>query len=375
MTSRTHPALAPVLLKTGRTVATNALFWLMLSLIGAVGAYSDAMRSQHDIGFLYLFECWCWDYVPAFVLGLVLQLINNRWPDCCVSAPHVLIGYLAVVLLFLPVDLVFIAAHHLIDQGATVSPASAWARTLEMRRFTWFIELAWISGTYVTVVALCVWRRHRERERSWLQTEHDNVSLRLQNLRGQLEPHFMFNALNAISALVRQDDRALALKGIRQLSDLLRYALVVSEQKTVTLADELRFTRDYLALQRLRYRDRLRVHIEGDSGDLLGADCPPLLLQPLVENALRHGPDHPAGQLDIHMAFMADGDALCIRIVNPIMRAGPANPGSGTGLRNVQARLQIAYGDAAQLRAAAEGDRFVVEIRMPMETDGLEVAA
>lgn len=88
----------------------------------------------------------------------------------------------------------------------------------------------------------------------------------------------MFNALNAISALVRQDDRTLALKGIRQLSDLLRYALVASERASVTLADELQFTRDYLALQRLRYRDRLQVQIEGESGEVLGADCPPLLV-------------------------------------------------------------------------------------------------
>jgi len=375
MRSTTRPWLSPAVPQSVRIVASNALFWLALSLVGAIGSYSDAMRSHDDVGFLHLFKGWCWDHVPPCLLGIVLHLLNRRWPDCFVSAPRVVGGYLAVLLLFLPAELLFIAAHHLLAEGGTLSPASAWARVLEMRRFDWFTELAWTSGTYVAVVALCVWRRHRERERAWLQAERDNLGLRLQILRGQLEPHFMFNALNAISALVREDDRALALKGIRQLSDLLRYALASGERESVALADELRFTRDYLALQRLRYRDRLQVRIEGDSGEVLGADCPPLLLQPLVENALRHGLDRQAGGLDVHIAFTAVGDRLHIRIVNPLVSTAPANPGAGTGLRNVRARLQTAYGNAAQMQAAPDGERFVVEIRMPMEAGGFEVAA
>jgi LytS/YehU family sensor histidine kinase len=262
--------------------------------------------------------------------------------------------------------LLFIAAHHRLAEGAPLTFQLAWLRVLEMRRFSWFTELAWTSGTYVAVVALCVWRRHRQRERAWLQAERDNLSLRLQILRGQLEPHFMFNALNAISALVRSDDRALALAGIRRLSDLLRYALAASEREWVVLADELEFTRDYLALQRLRYGDRLQVRIDGDSTDVLNADCPPLLLQPLVENALRHGLDCHAGQGEVHIAFAARDHELSVRIVNPLVLNAPPNPGVGTGLRNVRARLHTAYGPSAQLRAEPEADRFVVEICIPM---------
>jgi len=104
------------------------------------------------------------------------------------------------------------------------------------------------------------------------------------------------------------------------------------------LADELQFTRDYLALQRLRYRDRLQVQIEGESGEALGAACPPLLLQPLVENALRHGLDRQAGRLDVHIGFIAKDDKLCVRIVNPLIGEGPANPGGGTGAGATTAR-------------------------------------
>jgi hypothetical protein len=353
-------------LQIGRIVVSNATFWLVLCLIGAVGSYSDALRSHDNISFIHLLESWCWDHVPVCLLGIVVHLINRRWPDYFVNSTRVAAGYGLVLMLFLPGELLFIAAHHRLAEGGPLTFQLAWLRVLEMRRFSWFTELAWTSGTYVAVVALCVWRRHRQRERAWLQAERDNLSLRLQILRGQLEPHFMFNALNAISALVRSDDRALALAGIRRLSDLLRYALAASEREWVVLADELEFTRDYLALQRLRYGDRLQVRIDGDSTDVLNADCPPLLLQPLVENALRHGLDCHAGQGEVHIAFAARDHELSVRIVNPLILNAPPNPGVGTGLRNVRARLHTAYGPSAQLRAEPQADRFVVEICIPM---------
>jgi two-component system sensor histidine kinase AlgZ len=353
-------------LPISRIVVSNAAFWLVLCLIGAVGSYSDAVRNHDDISFIHLLKGWCWNHVPVCVLGIAVHLINRRWPDYFVNPARIAAGYGLILMLFLPCELLFIAAHSRLAEGAPLTFQLAWLRVLEMRRFTWFTELAWTSGTYVAVVALCVWRRHRQRERTWLQAERDNLSLRLQILRGQLEPHFMFNALNAISALVRSDDRALALAGIRRLSDLLRYALAASEREWVVLANELQFTRDYLALQRLRYGDRLQARIEGDSADVLSADCPPLLLQPLVENALRHGLDCHAGHGAVHIAFAARDHELVVRIVNPLIPGTTPNAGAGTGLRNVRARLYSAYGSAAQLRAEPETDRFVVEMRMPM---------
>jgi hypothetical protein len=366
MKSTIRPPIPPAVLQFGRTVASNAMFWLVLCLVGATGSYSDALRSHDDVSFIHLLESWCWDHVPVCVLGIAVHLINRRWPAYFVSAPRVAAGYGLVLLAFLPCELLFIAAHHLLAGGATLSFERAWLRVLEMRRFSWFTELAWVSGTYVAVVALCVWRRHREVERTWIQAERDNLSLRLQILRGQLEPHFLFNALNAISALVRSDDRALALAGIRRLSDLLRYAVSASERDWVALASELQFTRDYLALQRLRYGDRLQVRIDGDSDDVAGADCPPLLLQPLVENALRHGLDCHPGRAEVHIALTARGHELSVRIANPLVPDAPPNPGVGTGLKNVRARLHTAFGSAALLHTGCEGDHFVVEIRMPM---------
>ncbi len=119
------------------------------------------------------------------------------------------------------------------------------------------------------------------------------------------------------------------------------------------------------ALQSTRCGERRRVAIEGDSGAVLAADCPPLLLQPLVENALRHDLDCHEGAGDIRLHFAEQGGMLRIHVSNSV-RDVPPNPGMGMGLRNIEARLRMACGDGAALRTARENGRFVAEISMPM---------
>jgi two-component system sensor histidine kinase AlgZ len=357
-----------------RIVVANALFWLILCLVGAAGSYSDALRHQDKIGFPDLLMRWCWDHFPVFLLGVGLHLFNRRRPDWFVSTARVAKGYLLVLLLFFPCALFFIMAHIGIYDVMPWSFGLVWQRVLDMRRFGWFTEFAWTSGTYFGVVAICVWHRQRQRELVWRQAEHDNLALRLaleeqklQTLRGQLEPHFMFNALNAISALVRSNNPDLALSGINRLSSLLRYALAASQGEWVTVADELQFTRDYLALQRLRYGDRLQVHIAGDSGAVLRADCLALLLQPLVENALRHGLDEATEPGTVTIAFATAGRALEVRVANSIVPGALPNPGAGIGLANVRERLRSAYGGAASLAIDKADGRFVATLRLPMQ--------
>jgi two-component system sensor histidine kinase AlgZ len=361
-------------LPIARIVVSNALFWLTVCLVGAAGSYSDALRHQDKIGFPDLLIRWCWDHFPVFLLGVGLHLFNRRRPDWFVSTARVAKGYLLVLLLFFPCELFFIVAHNCIYNDMPLSFGLVWQRVLDMRRFGWFTEVSWTSGTYFGVVAICVWHRQRQRELVWRQAEHDNLALRLaleeqklQTLRGQLEPHFMFNALNAISALVRSNSRDLALSGINRLSSLLRYALAASQGEWVTVADELQFTRDYLALQRLRYGDRLQVRIAGDSGAVLRADCLALLLQPLVENALRHGLDEATEPGTVTIAFATAGRALEVSVANPIVPGALPNPGAGIGLANVRERLRSAYGGAASLAIDKSDGCFVATLRLPMQ--------
>jgi two-component system sensor histidine kinase AlgZ len=361
-------------LPIARIVVSNALFWLTVCLVGAAGSYSDALRHQDKIGFPALLSRWCWDHFPVFLLGVGLHQFNRRRPDWFVSTTRVAKRYLLVLLLFFPCELFFIVAHNCIYNDMPLSFGLVWQRVLDMRRFGWFTEVSWTSGTYFGVVAICVWHRQRQRELVWRQAEHDNLALRLaleeqklQTLRGQLEPHFMFNALNAISALVRSNSRDLALSGINRLSSLLRYALAASQGEWVTVADELQFTRDYLALQRLRYGDRLQVRIAGDSGAVLRADCLALLLQPLVENALRHGLDEATEPSAVTIAFATAGRALEVRVANPIVPGALPNPGAGIGLANVRERLRSAYGGAASLAIDKADGCFIATLRLPMQ--------
>jgi two-component system sensor histidine kinase AlgZ len=244
----------------------------------------------------------------------------------------------------------------------------AWQLLLKMLLVGWFST----TGTFAAILAIHYWRQARARELAWQRSQTDMLALRLAleeqrmlALRAQLEPHFLFNALNAISALVREGDKTLALGGIGRLSDLLRYALTASVRNTATVADELAFVRDYLDLQRLRYGERLQVHIDG-AGDLLHeVACPPLLLQPLIENALRHDLDCREGPGDIRLAFERDGDTLCIRVANPAGAGVPANPGAGLGLANTRDRLRLMH-PSASLQAGLQGERFVAEVRLPL---------
>jgi hypothetical protein len=365
------PAPGPGL-QAARTVAANVAFWLTLCAVGAAGSYSDALRGNPDANYMHLLWAWCRDHVPVCLLGTVLHLVHRRWPDCFASAARLAAGYLLVLAVFQPAQLLYIAATSL-PAGQPVTLAAAQAGLFKMHRFDWFVEIAWTSGTYIGVVALCLWRQDRRRQQALQRAENDVLRLqlalerqRLQAVRGQLEPHFMFNALNAVSALVRAGDGALALAGIGRLSDLLRHTLAASEREWVTLCDELQFVRDYLGLQRLRHGERLRVTIEGDVGELLAADCPPLLLQPLVENALRHGLERHDGAGDVCLAFARIGDTVEIRIGNAVPAAAPANPGTGHGLRGVRARLHLACGPGASLETHEHAGRFEVRIRMPL---------
>ena len=357
-----------------RIVVSNALFWLALCLVGAAGAYSDALPRQDHVAFSALLTTWCWAHAPVFLLGVALHLLNRHRPEWCVSAARVALGYGLVLVFFMPCELFFVVAQSRIEHGWPFSFNMVWQRVLDMPRFSWFIEAAWTSGTYVGVVALCIWQRHRHRELVWRQGERDNLALRLaleeqklQTLRGQLEPHFMFNALNAISALVRSNNPALALSGINRLSNLLRYALAASQGEWVTVADELQFTRDYLALQHLRYGDRLQVRIEGDSGDVLRADCLALLLQPLVENALRHGLDASTAPGAVTIAFAKAGHVIAVRITNAVVPDALPNPGAGIGLANVRERLHSAYRGTASLAIEKADGCFTAILHWPTQ--------
>jgi hypothetical protein len=170
---------------------------------------------------------------------------------------------------------------------------------------------------------------------------------RLQALRTQLNPHFLFNAMNSIAMLVRKKENAAAVSMIAGLSDLLRYFLEERPPQEVRLRDELAFLERYLAVESVRFQDRLQVRIAAGAGEL-DAYVPNLVLQPLVENALKHGIARRVSAGRLAIEAVATATTLTLRVEDdgpgPNDGTAGATAAAGVGLRNVRARLAHLYG-------------------------------
>jgi two-component system, LytTR family, sensor kinase len=211
------------------------------------------------------------------------------------------------------------------------------------------------------------YRTSRERELRASQLEARLAETRLQLLQMQLHPHFLFNTLHTISELVHEDPE-MADRMITGLSDLLREALIAGDVREVPLRRELAVLDRYLEIQQARFGDRLRIDIDVDA-DVRDALVPHLILQPVVENAIRHGLGArvQAGRLQIQ-ARHADG-ALLLRVQDDGegLERGKAGAQEGVGLGNTRARLQELYGAAQRLDIQdAAGGGAVVTLRIPL---------
>jgi len=212
-------------------------------------------------------------------------------------------------------------------------------------------------------------RRSRELDLRESRLEAELARAQLHALQLEIQPHFLFNTLNSISALIRLKDHDGALKMLLDLSDLMRTALERPKDQLVTLSSELEFVKRYVELQRTRFSDRLQVHYQ------IGADChevtvPTFLLQPLVENALRHGASPRAGACHLHIGASAEGTRLRLWVIDDgvgLPDGFDIERDAGTGLSNTRSRLAQLYGAAATFDVRA-GDRAgtVVEVAFPV---------
>ncbi|MEM8993390.1 MAG: histidine kinase [Acidobacteriota bacterium] len=231
------------------------------------------------------------------------------------------------------------------SQAWTIIPQEIWAA----------------PGEYLVIlVATQVWFfywRSRDRERQLTRA-------RLSALKAQLRPHFLFNTLHSISTLM-EDDVPAARRMIAGLADLLRASLTEPDGERVSLEEEIDVVRTYLDIESIRFADRLRVRYDLDD-DALGAGVPHLILQPLVENAVRHGVSHLSSDAEIKVRARRIGDAVEIAVadngpgpgpadlegpgaasIDPV--SGSARPVGGLGLRNVRERVLAFYGPNAAL--------------------------
>jgi two-component system LytT family sensor kinase len=226
------------------------------------------------------------------------------------------------------------------------------------------------AGIVSVWCALDYYHQLRERERQAAELEKHLANARLQALKMQLHPHFLFNTLNGIASLNYEDPKA-ANRMLARLSELLRITLEDDGAQEVTLRKELEFNRRYLELEQIRLGDRLTTKFE-IAPETLDACVPNLLLQPLVENAIRHGIAPYSARGEICVRAHRDNDKLHLRVTD----SGPSPAdgkgvlgGTGVGLKNTRARLRQLYGETQRLEfknPACGG--WTVEITIPFHT-------
>jgi two-component system, LytTR family, sensor kinase len=280
--------------------------------------------------------------------------------------------------------------------------------TLQIMLVTWGVARVWMTDTkdtllesvamqlsnpqaifrsfmmlvyYVVVVGAMIMirmnRQHKQREvhtkeleLKTSQLESQLTNAKLETLKMQLRPHFFFNALNTISALIESKQNDLAFKTIAQLGDLLRASLKLPDTTTVTLREELAFIDKYLTIERIRFSDRLQTRLDIEE-QCLDAVVPALILQPLVENCIHHAAAVQTEPVMVSIRAWKDGSSLIMEVYDD----GPGLPQdwsiethAGVGLDNIQQRLQVIYGQPAGLQIKSDSPKGVrAQITLPNE--------
>jgi signal transduction histidine kinase len=309
-----------------------------------------------------LFEFGDW-LLYAFLTPFVFA-ISKRWP---LTRPHLW----RRVTFHLFMSIVFCVAWATCGQVLRILLARQFSPRIGVEWLSWiFITLPFGVAVYLCVVGIEHATRYfidaREREVQIARLSEQLSGARFAALQAQLNPHFLFNTLNTIAVLVRDNDRAGAVSIVEHLSEVLRRTLSRHQANEVTLGEEVDLVRQYVAIEQARFSDRLRPEFR-ISDTLLAAAIPSFALQHLVENAIRHGiaKDSDAGLLIV--TATRSGDMLEITVVNDGVSIDPAAPiPPGHGIDNTRQRLRALYGDNASLEIVprAEGGT-IATLRVP----------
>lgn len=232
-------------------------------------------------------------------------------------------------------------------------------RTFSVMLFSGFYADMLAYWASVSVIhAIEYYRESREREL-------EATRLALENLRAQLQPHFLFNTLQSISTLIHRDQTA-ADRMLTDLSDLLRLSLRSTASQEVPLREELFFLERYLDIMRVRFGDRLVIAVEADA-EVREALVPSLVLQPIVENAITHGMADRPDIGHVTVRALREAGSLCLEVSDDGPGVASGAPTNGIGLANTRERIARLYGDAGRVEMFADGG-FTLRLSIPFKT-------
>jgi len=347
-------------MKTRRRLAIQALLWsgyvgLSLVMIANFGPMSGSM-----VFVMVFVGAGLWAASEA----LRALALRQAWLD---RSPRALLLRLLLVPPLLAValqTLVFVVNRAGVLMGLLAFPPGmpqSWVVLATYAVNTSILLWLWLA----VWVGLKMIERWRSGEIAKWKAETAARELELQVLRAQINPHFLFNALNNLRALINEDPTR-AREMLSRLSNTLRHTLQHSAKERVPLADELAVVRDYIALEQLHHEERLRVDWQVDPATA-GASVPPMLLQLLVENAIKHGIARTPGGGVVDIGLKRDGARLAVAVSNP----GQWTPGgsgsadsTGLGLVHLRERLARAGGEGAGCRIEAADGRVTVTVEL-----------
>ena len=356
--------------------------WILPAIFAVINRLVQARLQGWEPATLrdLLFQGGDW-FLYAFLTPGVFA-VSKRWPLTRPNLARRVFMHLLFSVLFcvawasagqiLRLVLILIFAPDLFQTGMQGGASQFW-REFGLEWLSWiFITLPFGAAVYLCVVGIEHATRYffeaREREVQVARLSEQLSSARFAALQAQLNPHFLFNTLNTIAVLVRDNDREGAVRIVEHLSEVLRRTLSRHRENEVTLGEELELVKQYVAIEQARFSDRLRPEFRIPDS-LLSPTFPSFALQHLVENAIRHGiARHPdAGLLLVTAEHV--GDMLEVTVINDGVSIDPnVGPAPGHGIENTRERLRALYGDKASLEIVPRPEGgTIATLRVPFK--------
>lgn len=350
--------------------AANTIFWLMLCVLELIQNYYFSTNYGEEFNF---FQRASWAgsyYFSLWVLSIFIYrifLFTSEKP-----IPKILLIHFPISLIFGTLLLllsVFLTTYIRVEYDGQ-HDGELFPAYLDMLKMVYPLIvngflMYWL--VLIILMALDLYKKYRNQYTFSVELESKLTKSQLQTLKMQLQPHFLFNAMNTISMMIRRNKDEEAIEMISGLSDMLRSTLTKEGKQMVTLAEEIDLLKKYLKIEQVRFQDTLNVNFDIDQ-ESLTSEVPSLILQPILENAFKHGISKSLGNSQISIISKLTEGSLFISIFN----SGPGLPEDwdldsikGIGLKNTKNRLEQLYGNHYTLKITNKDRGTVVELNFP----------
>lgn len=340
-----------------RSVIIYSLVWLLVALVNLI-----VLRFNRDYSFEIILAEALLNSILFALIGLIIwyptRYIPFRKEAPFYSIAAQVIAGLIIILIWLLLTTGLL--------GAIFSYDEAYSTYL-----TGSIFIRGFVGVMAYLVLVLIYylisysRTLRERARAEEKLRTLVKESELNMLKSQINPHFLFNSLNSISSLIMSSPEE-AREMIVRLSDFLRYSLKHRENEFVTLEEELVRMQDYLAIEKIRFGDKLRYTLE-TSERCKKVQVPTMILQPLIENAIKHGVYESLDPVDVNFRCSVNDGFLRLELSNDFDPNQPSRRGTGVGLQNVSERIRIVYDGKGRLNRSVKENKFTVSLFIPTQ--------